>query len=114
MNPDAEGAWTELQDDAWTDDKAHERFLLLADAAGELAEAGRRYRAAKEAADRAGDAERKARADRQLERIVALAMARMARERTTAPVRRGRLEWVLYGLSAMLLVAALWNLARAF
>src|SRR5687768_16634181 len=99
MNEDElESAWKDVLD-AWDDDAAHKRFLILADSSDQLAEAGRLYRELK-----ARDASRSAAAQQRINEILAKAVARMkvARTPVKAPIR-SRVEWVGFGLSAALI-----------
>lgn len=70
-----EQAWDKV-DRAWGDPETHRRFLALAQATGRLAVAGRRYRqVASENPERADEAQR------QVDRVIALAMQGLTVER---------------------------------
>ena len=108
MNEELDAAWRELEAQ-WDDPKAHERFLIACEHAGDLAEAGRRYRVVKE-----GDPERREEAAKRIEALIGRAMTKMLSEREPPQEgKRSRVEWVLIGLSATLVVAALYQLFRA-
>lgn len=102
-----EGAWAEVLA-AWHDEAAHERALGVADALDRLGELGGRYRAIREAGgERAADAER------YQQRILARAVGRLARAPKPSGPAKSRLEYVLYGVSATLLAAAVWSMLRS-
>jgi hypothetical protein len=64
-------AWEKLQED-WGDPEAHKRFIALCLTRERLAEAGRLYR---EVRDQDDDAERRAEAERQIDRILTHALS---------------------------------------
>jgi hypothetical protein len=102
-----ERAWSEVLG-AWDDERAHQRFLVLADATGRLAEAGRRYRDVRER-----EPERRAVAERRIDEILGKAIAQMKVIESSEPAKaRSRLEWIGLGVSAALIAAALWQLIR--
>lgn len=102
-----ERAWSDVLD-AWDDEDAHKRFVVLADATGRLAEAGRRYREVKEREPARSDV-----ADRRIGEILAKAIAQMkVMERSEPAKARSRLEWIALGVSTALIAAALWQLVR--
>ena len=104
---DLERAWADVLA-AWDDEDVHKRFVVLADATGRLAEAGRLYREAKEREPSRSDA-----ADRRIGEILAKAIAQMKGMESSEPAKaRSRLEWIALGVSAALIAAALWQLVR--
>lgn len=105
-----EAAWRAVLDD-WGSPDAHKRFLVLADATGRLAEAGKRYRAIRE---RDADEARRAEAARRIDEILSLAIVRVsaATPRGEARETRSRIEWIALGVSAVLIAAALWAMLR--
>ena len=107
MDEDLERAWQDVLA-AWGEGDRQKRFLVLAEAKGALAEAGKRYRAVKES-----DAERRAEAERRIDEILARAMAHMKLVEQREPTKaRSRVEWVALGVSAALIAAALYQLVR--
>ena len=104
---DLDRAWSDVLG-AWEDERAHERFLVLADATGRLAEAGRRYREVRER-----EPARRAVAERRIDEILGKAIAKMKVIESSEPATaRSRLEWIGLGVSAALIAAALWQLVR--
>jgi hypothetical protein len=104
---DLERAWSQVLG-AWDDEDAHKRYVVLADATGRLAEAGRRYREIKER-----EPARRAIAERRIEEILGKAIAEMkVLERSEPGVARSRLEWIGLGVSVALIAAALFQLVR--
>lgn len=93
---------------AWEDADAHKRFLALADLQGRLAFAGQRYRAVRET-----QPERREEAAARIEQLLARAMVRMQTLREPPRTGRSRVEWVAFGVSAMLMAAALYQALRA-
>ena len=102
-----EGAWEKV-DRAWEDPETHRRFLALAATLGRLSEAGRRYR---EVRDRSPD--RRAAAEKQIERLLALAMQDLALTRSPAPADGKRVTtWLGVAVTLMLVCATTWALLR--
>jgi hypothetical protein len=100
-------AWDEVLA-AWQDEAAHERAIALADALDRLGELGARYRAVREAGGvRAADVER------YQQQVLARALGRMARTPRQDAGQKSRFEYVLYGVSATLLAAAVWSMLRS-
>ncbi len=91
----------------WEDDAAHERFVALADLLDRLGEAGRRYRAMREA-----DPSRRADVERRIQLVLARAMARVEVDRARPTSARSRVEWIGIGLSIVLITAAIVALLR--
>ncbi len=104
---DLEREWARLLS-SWDDAAAHKRFLVLAEANGQLAFAGKRYRDVRES-----EPDKREIAIKQTEQILALAIAHMSRAERTEPQKgRGRLEWIAFGVSAALIAAVLWQFFR--
>jgi predicted TPR repeat methyltransferase len=101
-------AWEQLEAQ-WQDDAAHQRFLGLAQAIGELRGAAQRYRAVVDA-----DPTRKSEAELRLKQLTARALSALddAREQRRPP-QRWRVIWLGYGVSAVLLMYALLAILRA-
>lgn len=103
-----EPAWAEVED-AWEDEAVHRKFLTLCAATDRLAEAGRRYRQVKET-----DPERAAMAERQIDRVLGMAMQSLSALKTERPRRSGRTVLFLIAVvvSLTLVVTALWTMLR--
>jgi len=101
-----EVAWTEVEA-RWDDAAAHKKFLALADTLDRLADAGRRYRAARER-----DPARAERVQMQIDALLVLAMKRMSVEQSAPPKARRRLDFIAFGISAALIAAAIWSMMR--
>jgi hypothetical protein len=93
----------------WGDPKAHTRFLALAEASGELAFAGRRYRELRES-----DPSKAAEAQRAIDEILSRAMSRMTLERTPVRTGRTRAEWIGMGVALAFLIGMALAVAQAF
>lgn len=102
-------AWDEVLD-AWDDERAHKRFLVLCERLDRLGDAGRRYRAMKDEVPARAEM-----ADRQIERVLGLAMQNLAPLRTPPPRRGPRSPMFLFALSVSgaLIASALYSLLRA-
>ena len=100
-------AWDEVLA-AWNDEGAHERAIALADALDRLGELGARYRSV-----RVGGGARAADAERYQQQILGRALGRMARTPRPDAAPKSRFEYVLYGVSATLLAAAVWSMLRS-
>lgn len=105
-----ETAWQTLLDD-WEDESAHKKFLLLCQATDQLGEAGKRYRAVKDADD-----ERAPLAEAQIEKVLGLAMANLADLKTEPPKQGAKsiMFLIAFAVSATLIVSALWAMLRSF
>ena len=101
-----ETAWAAVEAD-WESADAHKKFLALCDSLDRLAEAGKRYRAAKEK-----DASRRAGADKHIEQLLGLAMKRVRVDKVEPGKQRSRVEWIALGLSLVLISAALFSALR--
>ncbi len=103
-------AWR-LVEDAWDDDEAHKRFLMLCSTASRLGEAGRRYRAIKES-----DPDRAARAEAQIDAVLALAMRDLAQLKTEPPKSgtKSVMFLIAFAVSASLVGGALWAMLQSF
>lgn len=108
--PDAgdalEAAWAAVEA-GWDKPEAHKKFLALADGLDRLADAGRRYRAVKEA-----DPARRDAAARQIDQLLGLAMKRVRVDKVEPTKSRSRVEWIALGVSIVLISAALFSALR--
>ncbi len=86
-------AWEALQQE-WEDPKAHKRFIALCQSLDGLSEAGRRYRAVRDSDE---EEARRAEAERQIDAILAQALATLEVLKSPPPPKRN---------TALLLVAA--------
>lgn len=108
LEADLEEAWSRVLA-AWDDPESHRRFLVLCDVTGRLAAAGRRYRAVRDA-----DPARRAEAERRIDEVLRMALARLeAAEKTPPSKARSRIEWVALGIGAALIAAVLYQVLRA-
>lgn len=101
-----EAAWAAVEA-SWESPEAHKKFLVLCDTSDRLAEAGRRYRAVKESSP-----ERRAEAERRIDDLLGLAMARVRVDKVEPAKVRSRVEWIALGLSIVLISAALFSMVR--
>lgn len=103
-----ETAWRRVLAE-WEDERAHEAFVMLAASADRLADAGRRYREIREE-----DASRAARADAQIERVLAVAMLRLEALKTERAPRSAKTKVFLLalGMSGAMIASAIWALLR--
>ncbi|GAB4204923.1 MAG: hypothetical protein OHK0013_20310 [Sandaracinaceae bacterium] len=101
-----ETAWAAVEAN-WESAEAHKKFLVLCDSLDRLAEAGRRYRAVKE-----GSPERRAEAERRIDELLGMAMARVRLDKVEPTQGRSRIEWIALGLSLVLISAALFSMVR--
>jgi len=101
-------AWARVEAE-WDDPDAHRRFLGLCASLGQLPEAARLLR---EARDR--DPGRRERAQKSLDALVNVAVAAMAATRTEPPKRNKTSRFWLIGLgvSLALIAAAFWTMMR--
>jgi len=99
-------AWAAVEAD-WESADAHKKFLALSDSLDRLAEAGKRYRAVKET-----DATRRAAADKHIEQLLGLAMKRVRVDKVEPTKQRSRVEWIAFGVSIVLISAALFSAFR--
>jgi hypothetical protein len=104
-----EAAWKQVLE-GWDDPSVHERFLVLAQSSQRLAWAGARYREVKE---KHPDPARREEAQRRIEEILTLAVSSLRVDRSEPSRVKSRLEWIAYGVSAVLLATALLRLFRA-
>jgi hypothetical protein len=101
-------AWEQVEA-RWGEDEAHQRFLGLAQAMGELRGAAQRYRAV---ADR--DPARKAEAELRLAQLTARALSSLdAARRDRRTEQRSRALWLVYGVSVAFLMYAVFSILRA-
>ncbi len=106
-----ESAWQEVLA-AFDDEASHKKFLALCSGLDRLSEAGRRYRAIKD--DEADP--RSAMAKRQVDRLLALAMQNLDAIKTPPEQKRSVktiLFFVAFGVSATLVISALWSMMRS-
>jgi hypothetical protein len=91
----------------WDDDDAHRRFVSLAVALGRLPEAGRRYREVRD-----GDPDRRASAERHIEKLFGLAVQTLEAQKTPPPDPRAnkKLLFVAIGVALSLVGAVAWSL----
>lgn len=101
-----EAAWADVEA-RWDAPEAHKKFLFLADQLDRLAEAGRRYRAVRDA-----DEARRVEASKRIDELFGYAMRRIQVERTPPSAGRSRIEWIGLGLSVVLITAALYAMVR--
>ena len=99
-----EQAWEKLLG-AWSDQEAHRKFIALCSSLGRLKEAGMRYREVREGSD----PERRAQAERQIDRLLGVAMQSLESIRTPPPARTRRvLVFVALLVASLLVGGALW------
>ena len=91
-----ESAWQKVEE-RWGEDEAHREFIALCSARGSLAEAGRRYRAVREA-----DPLRSERANAQLNAVLGLAFATLDGARSRPRPPRSKLFWIGCGVGLVL------------
>ena len=98
-----EAAWARVEE-AWDDEDAHRKFKALAASLGRLDFAGTRYRGVRD-----GDPERADVAQREIDRLVALAMSQLEVTRSAEP-KSGRRIVNLLAVAVVLglLLSALW------
>ena len=101
-----ESAWAEVESH-WEDDEAHRRFIALCAMQGALPTAGQRYRLVRDA-----DPARSERARRQIEAIMAAALANLDLTRAPRAQGRRRVVWIGYGLSLFFLLYSLLAILR--
>ena len=108
--PDAdpiERAWSELQV-SWDDEQAHRRFIAACATAGALPSAGRLYREVRDT-----DPARSAVARRQIDAVMAAALANLDLARAPRSTARRRLHWVAVGLSTFFVLYTVLSILRA-
>lgn len=105
-----ETAWQTLVAD-WDDEGAHKKFLALCQATDQLGEAGRRYRAVKDANDARAE-----RAQAQIDQVLGLAMQNLADLKTEPPPKRTKsiMFLVAFAVSASIIIGSLWAMLRSF
>lgn len=87
-----ETAWQKVLEQ-WDDDQAHKQFLVLCSSTKQLAQAGKRYRAVREAGD-----ERAEEAKRRIDALLGLAMQDIATLKSPPKQGRGAVFWVATAL----------------
>lgn len=97
-----EVAWARVRAD-FQDDARHKQFIALAQSLGRMPEAGRRYR---EVLSTSADEAERAQAQRQIDRLLAAAMASMASLKAPADVGRTRLMLLWVASAVMLALIA--------
>jgi hypothetical protein len=100
-------AWREVESH-WTDDSAHRKFIAFCAAQGALHEAGRRYRAVRDA-----DEQRRSEAQKRIDAVLASALQSMDILRDARPQHTKRLQWVAVGVCVFLVLFALFSMLRA-
>lgn len=101
-----DAAWDKLQAD-WQSDEAHRRFISLCALHGALGEAGRRYRATREA-----DPARAADVERRLSAVMAAALEQLSSARTKPREPTKRLMWLMVGVCGFIVIQAVLALLR--
>jgi len=101
-------AFRALEND-WESDDAHRRFLAFCSTRGELAEAGRLYRAVRDS-----DPSRRDEASKRLAAILAAAFATLDASRARTTRKRARIGYVAAGALLVLLAYALLAVLRRF
>ncbi|MBN8615769.1 MAG: hypothetical protein J0L92_34560 [Deltaproteobacteria bacterium] len=101
-----EAAWAQVEA-SWESAEAHKKFLVLCDSFDRLAEAGRRYRAVKDA-----DPKRRVEAEKRIEELLGLAMVRVRVDKVEPGKVRSRVEWIALGVSIVLVSAAVVSMLR--
>jgi hypothetical protein len=102
-----DAAWQEVES-RWAEDAAHKKFIAFCAAQNALQEAGRRYRAVRDA-----DPERKAAAEQHINSVLARAIQTIDMARTDRPARVNRLQWVALGVSVFFILYALLSVLRS-
>lgn len=111
-----ESAWRELLAH-WTEEAAHKKFIALAQSLDRLADAGKRYREARDAPESLATyrdlANRSEIAKKGIDSILGAAMVRMATTRTPPPTKKHpKLTFVALGICTALILYALWAFIR--
>lgn len=101
-----EAAWAQVEA-SWESAEAHKKFLVLCDSFDRLAEAGRRYRAVKDA-----DPKRRVEAEKRIDELLGLAMVRVRVDKVEPGKVRSRVEWIALGVSIVLVSAAVVSMLR--
>ena len=101
-----EAAWRKLDQD-WSSDEAHRRFIALCSQRGALEEAGRRYRAVRDA-----DPARQADAAPRLDAVMAAALEQLAQTRAPTPPPTRRIMWLMVGACGFVIIQAVLALLR--
>ena len=103
-------AWARVEE-RWDDREAHRKFVGLCSTLGRLPEAGRRYR---EVRDNHPDPERRAEAERHIDRLLGFAMQSLEVMRTEPPRRaRGLLLFIAFVLTVGMIGIASWLVLRS-
>ncbi|HEX8908469.1 MAG TPA: hypothetical protein VF805_04670 [Anaeromyxobacteraceae bacterium] len=108
---EVEAAWAEVRA-RWGDEDAHRAFLERFPDLEGLAEAGRRYKGALDAAPADPVAARWR--DEIVKRATAVALSRLPRTRPPRPLSPGLRRFLLLALAATAVSAAAWLLLRLF
>lgn len=101
-----DAAWAVVEA-SWESAEAHKKFLVLSDSLDRLADAGRRYRAVKDA-----DPKRRAEAAKRIDELLGFAMARVRVDKVEPGKVRSRVEWIALGVSIVLISAAVVSMMR--
>ena len=105
-----EAAWQEVLE-AFDDEAPHKKFLVLCSGLNRLGEAGKRYRSIKEDASDP----RSEMAAKQVDRLLGLAMQNLDAIKTPPEQKRSfktLFFFVAFGVSAALVVSAIWTMMR--
>ena len=92
----------------WSDDAAHRRFIGLCAAQGALDEAGKSYRAVRDA-----DPARRDEATRRLNDVTNAALQQLMLARSARPERGRRMMWLMVGICGFVVIQAVLTLLRA-
>ena len=103
---DFAGEWEIVERD-WADPKAHSRFLMLCSTSHRLDEAGKRYRAVRDA-----DPARREEATRQIDALLSLAMQSLATLKTTPTPKHPAITFVAFGVAIVIVGSAIWSMLR--
>jgi hypothetical protein len=102
-----DAAWRRLEQEEWTSDEAHRRFIARCALHGALDQAGRRYRAVRDA-----DPTRREDAARRLDAVMAAAMEQLSQTRSPGPAPKRRIMWLMVGACGFLILQAVLALLR--
>ena len=116
-NDPIETAWAELLG-SWEDDAAHKRFIGLASGLGRLADAGRKYREARDAPDSSADLgalpKRREIAEKRIGEILGIAVVTMAAHKTAPPEKNHpKLLFVATGVCLAMILFAVWAFLKS-
>lgn len=92
----------------WADDGAHRRFIALCASQAALDEAGKHYRAVRDA-----DPTRREEAARRLHDVTNAALQQLSLARSARPERSRRMMWLMVGICGFVVIQAVLTLLRA-